>query len=90
MNNKFQELREKAKFWFAQNYNFSVQEIETNLEPKFRQIIEDKFLELLVLECAEVVHDKNKIALMYRAKIYVFPEDIATHFGLIYDKNPNH
>lgn len=90
MHSKFQELRDKAKFWFAQNYNLSVQEIENSIDPRIKQLIEEKFLELLVLECAEVVHDKNKVALMQRAKIYVFPEDITNHFGFIYDKNPKH
>lgn len=90
MHSKFQELRDKAKFWFAQNYNLSVQEIENSVDPRIKQLIEEKFLELLVLECAEVVHDKNKVALMQRARIYVFPEDIANHFGFIYDKNPKH
>lgn len=90
MNQKIQEIREKAKYWFAKNYNFSFQEIDSNLEQKFKDIIEEKFLELIVLECAEIVHDKNKVALMQRSKIYVFPEDIASHFGFHYEQQKNH
>lgn len=78
---KLEEIRQKSLLWFANHYGMSVIELSNNNSPSFKKMLEEKFIELVIIECAEVVRQKNNIALNARMPLYVFPETITEHFG---------
>ena len=70
MNERFQALAHQAEDW-ADNQNF--------YESDYRDYLMEKFAELIVEECANLVNDNMD---HYNGIAYIIPEEIKQHFGV--------